>query len=416
MALLAAVVVVPGAAIRIAAEEGSSDLKPATSPGSVAHQFNVYSMPAEPTVPPAAIGAGVAGSGDKAPVYYVVYKADDVLANLREEWGLNESKAKEFLSDRVKCLAADPTYASAQRRDMKSVVWSKDGMVIGATNAGHKWVADALDVFRKFGTVQIAVETRFVTLSAEELQQALPDWTMSPLTVDEAALANSSAAEPASFDRPLGDHEGTHVARAQLLIEKDSPVRVRVMDKEQGEKLITRCWSNVLQAPKFTVFNGQTTFVSDTSKSPFVVGVIPVGPDAQMMPQIRQVSEGTMLQLRPAADRSGAIHLDFAATFSKVQDVDTVCFNRTPTSGTTLQIPKVATIRLEGGAVLKPGQWLLMAGSKAENEVGVPDETPVWWADWLFGKGKRFKRAETQELVLMLRAEKVDTLNPKRIE
>src|SRR5690606_12389053 len=34
--------------------------------------------------------------------------------------------------------------------------------------------------------------------------------------------------------------------------------------------------SNVLNAPKVTLFNGQQAFVSDTSQTPFVISVIPV--------------------------------------------------------------------------------------------------------------------------------------------
>ena len=124
-------------------------------------------------------------------------------------------------------------------------------------------------------------------------------------------------------------------------------------------------------------------------------------------PQIRVVSEGTTLQFRPVADRSGAVHLDFAATLSKIQEVETVCFNRTPTSGTTIQIPKMATVRMEGGAVLKPGQWLLLGGSNAEDQSVKAEPVPASWTDWLLGGGKRFKQCETQELVMMLRAEKI---------
>jgi hypothetical protein len=86
--------------------------------------------------------------------------------------------------------------------------------------------------------------------------------------------------------------------------------------------------------------------------------------------------------------------------------VETATFNRTPTSGTTIQIPEVATVRMEGGVVLKPGQWLLLGGSKTDDQVAKGKMTPV--SDWLLGGAKR----ETQELVLMLRAEKIQLPAP----
>ena len=87
--------------------------------------------------------------------------------------------------------------------------------------------------------------------------------------------------------------------------------------------------------------------------------------------------------------------------------METATFNRTPTSGTTIQIPKVATVRMEGGAVLKPGQWLLLGGPERKDQAAKPEVTQVSWTDWLLGGGKRFKQCETQELVMMLRAEKI---------
>ena len=47
--------------------------------------------------------------------------------------------------------------------------------------------------------------------------------------------------------------------------------RIFFINAAQGDKR-----SNVLQAPKVTLFNGQQAFVSDTSQSPFVISVIPV--------------------------------------------------------------------------------------------------------------------------------------------
>lgn len=404
VALLAAIAALPGAAIPISASEGSGDSMPVTSPRPVVKDWAAASQ-LEAHAPPPNMK------------YIVAYYVADVLS--REDCGLSESAAKEYLEARVKCCTVFPTQGSHQFAGIGRLTWHNDSLIVHANRAGHEHVGKMFEAFRKFGTAQIAIEVRFVTIPAEELQKVLPDSTISPLTADGAALANSEAIQPVAYDRPLGTHEGTRVARAQLVVEKESPVRFRIVDKEEGEKLIEHFQgnkrTNLLQAPKFTIFSGQTAFVSDTSQSPFVVGVIPVGSDAQQ-PQIRRVSEGTSLQLRPVAERSGAIHLDFAATFSKVEDVDSVCFNRTPTSGTTIQIPKVTTLRMEGGAVLKPGQVLLLGGAKAENEVAVPEATPASWKDWLFGGGKRFKRRESQELVLILRAEKLDTLNPKRLE
>lgn len=411
-ALLAAVVVFPGAALVLSADEGPQVPRQATSSGSAPHP-----LAAAPAVP--AIGAGVSALGNKTPdtVYYTKsYCVKDVLSKIREEDGLSESAAKESLAELVRLLMASAAGDQHKRQQPEQVLWLKDrdDLVVGATNAGHKRAADALDVLRKYGAShQVAIETRFLTIGDKAFQEVLPEWTMSPLNVAEAGPANSGAARPASFDRPVGSREGAHVARAQLLVEKDSPVRFRVVDREQGDKLIERCLadkrSNMLQAPKVTVFNGQTAFVSDTSQSPFVVGLTPeVGPSgAVYQPQIRVVSEGTTLQLRPVADRSGVVHLDFAATFAKIQEVGTATFNRSPSDAATIQMPTVATIRLEGDAALKPGQWLLLSGADITNQMTATKDAPVSWTDRLVGAWTHQEPRETQSLILMLRAEKV---------
>jgi hypothetical protein len=419
VALLAALAMLPSLVTIILSDEGSKVPYQAIPQGWVAYPLDANTPPAN-----SGLGAGVSTLGNKTPpdaVYYTkVYSTKDVLAKLREENGYSEPAAKADLAQLVRLFIASAAGAQHKHPQPEQVLWLKDGdsLVVGATNAGHKLAADALDVLRKYGTSdQIAIETRFVTIGDKVLQAVLPESTVSSLNVDEAGLANSDVIQPASFDRALGSHEGSHIARAQLLIEKDSPVRFRIVDKEQGEKLIDRCRadkrSNMIQAPKVTLFNGQTAFVSDTSQSPFVVGVTPVvGHFATAnKPQIRVVTEGTTLRLRPVADRSGVVHLDFAASFSKIQDVKTATFNRTSTDTTTIQMPKLATIRLEGGATLKPGQWLLLSGSDITDQMTMTATKvgPISWKDMLVGGWKQQEPPERQSLILMLRTERIES-------
>ncbi|MHB8956361.1 MAG: hypothetical protein ACYC4U_25535 [Pirellulaceae bacterium] len=404
VAILAAIIVLPGAAMHTSAGEEAQHPASATT-------AERRSDRAVSTDPSTALGLGVADTREKPPIHDYAYGVNDVLEKIREERGLSESEAKDFLTTRVSRSVLEPTSASDQHLIPDRIVWSGSNMIIEATDAGHQQIADIYDAIRTFGTSEIAIEVRFVTLNEEEQDKVLPDWTASPLDVPETTLADSAGVRTAAFDHPLGTHAGTHVARAQFVLERDSPVRFRLMEKEQGEDWISRCRTdhatNAIQAPKVTVFSGQTAFVSDTSQTPFVVGVKEVKPGAYQ-PQIRVVSEGTSLQLRPIADRSNAIHLDFAATLSRIQKVEeTVCFDRAATSGKTIQIPEVATIRLEGGVTLQPGQWLLLGGPKAADQAAQAEPMRVSWTDRLFGGGKRFKRRETQQLVLVLRADRI---------
>ena len=87
--------------------------------------------------------------------------------------------------------------------------------------------------------------------------------------------------------------------------------------------------SNVLQAPKVTLFNGQTAVVSDTSQSPFVISVIPVVGDfaAAQQPVIVVLSEGTFLTVQAvvSSDRR-FVRMTVVPFFSQIGDVNTFTF------------------------------------------------------------------------------------------
>ncbi len=58
--------------------------------------------------------------------------------------------------------------------------------------------------------------------------------------------------------------------------------------------------TNMLNAPKITLFNGQQAFVADATQRPFVVGVIPVVGEfaSAQQPVIVVLNEGTMMTIQ----------------------------------------------------------------------------------------------------------------------
>ena len=59
--------------------------------------------------------------------------------------------------------------------------------------------------------------------------------------------------------------------------------------------------SNILQAPKVTMFDGQTGTINDTTTRPFVVGYVPIVGDFAVgqQPIIVVLSEGTQMNVQP---------------------------------------------------------------------------------------------------------------------
>jgi general secretion pathway protein D len=190
--------------------------------------------------------------------------------------------------------------------------------------------------------------------------------------------------------------------------------------------------SNVLQAPKVTLFNGQQALVSDTSQSPFVVSVIPVVGDfaAAQQPVIVVLSEGTFLTVQAVVSHDKRfVRMTVVPFFSNIGDVNTFTFTgsststedassegkvddttgrtkkkTTTTEGTTVQLPTFSFVTVTTTVSVPDGGTVLLGGIKrlkeGRNEFGVPILNKIPYINRLFsnvGIGR-----ETQSLMMMV--------------
>jgi len=169
--------------------------------------------------------------------------------------------------------------------------------------------------------------------------------------------------------------------------------------------------TNVLQAPKVTLFNGQQAFVSDTSQTPFVISVIPVVGDfaAAQQPVIVVLSEGTFMTVQAVvSDDRRFVRLTLVPFFSRIGDVQTFTFTGSETtttdtsaegwvnpldladprrtsnsnkstttrSGTTVQLPTFSFVTVTTTVSVPDGGTVLLGGIKrlreGRSEFGVP--------------------------------------------
>jgi general secretion pathway protein D len=90
--------------------------------------------------------------------------------------------------------------------------------------------------------------------------------------------------------------------------------------------------SNVMQAPKVTLFNGQNAFISDQTQRPFVTSVVPVVGDfaAAQQPVITVLSEGTAVNVQAvvSSDRR-FVRLTLVPFFSQIGKVEQFQFEGT---------------------------------------------------------------------------------------
>ena len=206
--------------------------------------------------------------------------------------------------------------------------------------------------------------------------------------------------------------------------------------------------SNIMQAPKVTLFNGQNAFVSDTRQRPFVTSVVPVVGDfaAAQQPVITVLSEGTAVNVQAvvSSDRR-FVRLTLVPFFSQIGKVDTFQFEGTRStkskssdeksglegdvdgnrdalnagitaqqrnsnelevnsSGTTIQLPEFLFTTVTTTVSVPDGGTVLLGGIKrlreGRNEFGVPILSKVPYINRLFrnvGIGR-----STESLMLMV--------------
>jgi general secretion pathway protein D len=177
--------------------------------------------------------------------------------------------------------------------------------------------------------------------------------------------------------------------------------------------------TNVLQAPKVTLFNGQQAFVSDTSQSPFVISVIPVVGDfaAAQQPVIVVLNEGTFLTVQAVVSNDRRfVRLTVVPFFSKIDKVNTFQFTgstttstdsstqgnqTTPdantrkdesstvtTEGTTVQLPTFSFVTVTTTVSVPDGGTVLLGGikrlSEDREEYGVPILNKIPYLNRLF--------------------------------
>jgi general secretion pathway protein D len=190
--------------------------------------------------------------------------------------------------------------------------------------------------------------------------------------------------------------------------------------------------SNVLQAPKVTLFNGQQASVQDLTQVPFVISVTPVVGDfaAAQQPVIVVLSQGTSLTVQAVASNDRRfVRLTVVPFFSTIGQVNTFTFsgsssttqkssdsksgstdtsnsseNDNSSTGTTVQLPQFTFTTVSTTVSVPDGGTVLLGGikrlSEGRTEVGVPVLSKLPYINRLFrntGIGRT-----TQSLMMMV--------------
>jgi len=335
-------------------------------------------------------------------------------------------------------------------------------LVISQTQDVHEEIVDLLEQLRRNQDLQVTIEVRFITLNDNFFERIGVDfqfnitnqgpndptqqfptnkkeiWGLEPpatgagfpnFTADSDIPFRQSSFNLATpqFGQPV------EVARFGFAILSDLEAFLLV-SAAQGDRR-----SNVLQAPKVTLFNGQQASVFDQTTTPFVISVIPVVGDfaAAYQPVITVLSEGTSLTVQATISNDRRfVRLTVLPFFSQIGDVSEFTFSgskrvverasasssKTPTpsgdstssdtsgdletssDGITVQLPNFSFVTVNTTVSVPDGGTVLLGGikrlSEGRNEFGVPILSKLPYINRLFknvGIGR-----ETQSLMMMV--------------
>ena len=327
-------------------------------------------------------------------------------------------------------------------------------LVVQQTQEVHNKIADLLAQLRRLQDLQVTIEVRFITLNDNFFERIgvdfdfdIDDNTGLNVTqlndLDDSGPSVTVGLDPngaPTVDLDIGFTQGSFGATTPTFggFDANSAANLGfailsdieaffVIQAAQGDSR-----TNILQAPKVTLFNGQTAFVSDTANRPFVTSVIPVVGDfaAAHQPVITVLTEGTSLTVQAVVSQDRRfVRLTLVPFFSQIGDVDTFTFEGATTSdtgttavdptddtqsvrnnsldarrGTTVQLPTFAFTTVSTTVSVPDGGTILLGGikrlSEGRTEQGVPMLSKLPYINRLFknvGIGR-----DTSSLMMMV--------------
>ena len=334
-------------------------------------------------------------------------------------------------------------------------------LVVSSTQDVHDKIRDLLEQLRRLQDLQVTIEVRFISLDDDFFERIGVDFNFN---LDDKSPSFNADLDNQTHTSTVG-LQGVDPTTGDPSYTSDLDIRVRngsfpglipggfagfdpvssvgtslgfaILSDIEAFFLIEASQSdrrsNVLQAPKVTLFNGQAASISSQLQKPFVTSVIPVVGDfaAAQAPVIAILPEGTTLSVQAvvSADRR-YVRLTLIPFFSEIRDVETFTFTgstttttsasddsadsgdttstatagTTTTSGTTIQLPEFQFTTVTTTVSVPDGGTVLLGGIKRLTERRTEHGTPILaklpYISRLFknvGIGR-----ETQSLMLMV--------------
>jgi general secretion pathway protein D len=316
---------------------------------------------------------------------------------------------------------------------------SNISLIISAPLETQEQVADLLKQLRLLQNLQVTIEVRFITLADNFFEKMGIDFDFNirdtklngaglPRAEEGSASIGLSAAttttpaptsnldiqfRQASFGVSPQFGGGTVTDGAQLGFAILSDLELFFfLQAAQGD---TR--TNVMQAPKVTMFDGQLASITDQAQRPFVIGLTPVVGDfaVAQQPIVVILNDGTSLNVQSVVSQDKRfVRMTLSPSFTRIEDADrTFTFtgttsSRTGTSvvgpdgrpitnrnneetvvsGSTVQLPTLGVTNVSTTVNVPDGGTILLGGIKrlreGRTERGVPMLSKIPYINRLF--------------------------------
>jgi general secretion pathway protein D len=308
-------------------------------------------------------------------------------------------------------------------------------LVVSTTSDVHDQIVDLLESLRRLQNLQITIEVRFITLSDTFFEQIGIDFD---LRFDDNAPGLPS--DDGGPEITIGlDNDGTPTADLDIQLNQNNGATVPFGAPDPGA-LSTLGFAilsdieayfflqaaqgdsrtNVMQAPKVTLFDGQIASIQDQTSRPFVTSIVPVVGDfaVAQQPVIVVLDEGTRLNVQGVVSEDKRfVRLTLIPTFSQIGEVNEFTFQGSSTTsntssrnvdtngdgvideedeqeeesvtqGTTVQQPTFAFTTVNTTVSVPDGGTILLGGikrmSEGRNERGVPFLSKIPYVSRLF--------------------------------
>lgn len=227
----------------------------------------------------------------------------------------------------------------------------KEQLLVRAPQSVHQELADTLSAWTKSGIDQICIECRIITSDKDLATDSGIGWRY----FDGTGLGDELIQ-----DNPGGE---TAVVSATTGVQNAVPVCSTTLNDEQAFRIVKTAQqdrrTNIMFAPKVTVFNARSALLHSGLQRPFVVGLQP-SETGERKPEVKVVDEGLRLKLRPTRYADGvAIRLTGWFEISEVLDVVAVS-TMTADGPVSLQIPRVNRCRINLASDVPMGETLLV--------------------------------------------------------